>query len=61
MENPQAARQWQELAHMLRDEWQGQGIDCRRALELADGLLPDYPELKHTLTHIRRRMTRRRG
>lgn len=48
--------QWQELAEILRTEWQGAAIDRRRAQILAGGLLPHHPELRNTLTHIQNRM-----
>lgn len=54
--NASNAGQWQELAEILRTEWQGAAIDRRRAQILAGGLLPYHPELSNTLTHIQNRM-----
>lgn len=48
---------WQELAHSLRTEWEGGPVDRQRMLELANELMPQYPDMRHTLTHLARRMT----
>lgn len=51
-----AMTEWKELAHILEIEWRGQSIDMNRARILADSLLPQFPELRHTLTHIQARL-----
>lgn len=53
---PSTMIQCQELAHILEGEWRGQPIDTQRARDLADVLLPQFPELRQTLTHIRARL-----
>jgi hypothetical protein len=53
----QSNGQWQELAGMLKTEWQGHGIDRQRALELARALMPTHPELRHTLSHLQNRLS----
>lgn len=52
-----ATVQWIELARLLRMEWSGDAIDRARALSLARTLLPHFPELRNTLTHIQRRLS----
>lgn len=53
-------RHWQELAHILRTEWEGGPVDRQRILDLAGELLPGSPDMRHTLTHLARRMTPQR-
>lgn len=48
--------QWVELAYLLKVEFRGESIDRARARELATKLLPHFPELNYTLTHIQRRL-----
>lgn len=47
-----------DLAKLLEIEWNGGSIDRGRARELAERLLPQMPELSHTLTCVRNRMVR---
>lgn len=47
---------WLELARLLRAEWHGEGVDAERVRHLADTLLPDNPDMHHTLAHIRQRL-----
>lgn len=53
--------QWKELAHLLEVEWRGQSIDPQRASDLAAALLPQFPELRNTLSHIQSRLGRPGG
>jgi hypothetical protein len=55
---PSTMIQWKELARILEGEWRGQSIDSQRARDLADVLLPQFPELRNTLTHIQARLGR---
>lgn len=55
---PNTMIQWKELARILEKEWHGQSIDTQRARDLADVLLPQFPELRNTLTHLRARLDR---
>jgi|GEM_PF-2098466 hypothetical protein len=48
--------QWIELAYLLEVEFRGEPIDRARARQLAASLLPRFPELTCTLTHIQRRL-----
>jgi len=50
-------RHWQELAHILRTEWEGGPVDRQRILDLASELLPQSPDMRHTLVHLTRRMS----
>jgi len=50
-------RYWQELAHILRTEWEGGPVDRQRILDLAGELLPQSPDMRHTLAHLTRRMS----
>lgn len=50
-------RHWQELAHILRTEWEGGPVDRQRILDLAEELLPKSPDMRHTLAHLTRRMS----
>jgi hypothetical protein len=54
--NSGSMAQWKELARMLEGEWHGQTLDPTRARALADTLLPQFPELRCTLTHLRERL-----
>ncbi|MBX9634712.1 MAG: hypothetical protein K2X44_06995 [Magnetospirillum sp.] len=56
---PSVMTQWKELAHLLEEEWHGQAIDRHQACTLAATLLPQFPELRNTLTHIQSRLGRR--
>lgn len=53
---PSTMIQWKELARILESEWHGQSIDTQRARDLADALLPQFPELRCTLTHLQARL-----
>lgn len=55
---PSTRNQWRELAQLLEVEWRGQSIDPDRACTLAVALLPQFPELRNTLTHIQSRLGR---
>jgi hypothetical protein len=48
-----------QLAKMLEVEFTTGSIDRVRAHELAERLLPHYPELRNTLTSVRNRMVHR--
>lgn len=50
-------RHWQELARILRTEWEGGPVDRQRILDLAGELLPKSPDMRHTLVHLTRRMS----
>lgn len=50
-------RHWQELAQILRTEWEGGPVDRQRILHLAGELLPQSPDMRHTLAHLTRRMS----
>lgn len=49
---------WLELARLLRAEWRGEDVDPDRVRHLADTLLPDNPDMRHTLGHIQQRLAR---
>lgn len=53
---PNTMTQWKELARILEGEWRGQVIDAQRARDLAETLLPQFPELRCTLTHLQARL-----
>ncbi|MBC7905265.1 MAG: hypothetical protein H7Y60_00770 [Rhodospirillaceae bacterium] len=53
---PNIMSEWKELARMLEGEWRGQSLDIQRARTLADSLLPQFPELRCTLTHLQARL-----
>lgn len=45
-----------QLAQMLETEWKGGAVDRKRVSALAERLLPHHPELRNTLSSVRRRM-----
>lgn len=47
----------QLLARLLRQEWEGHGIDRRELRDLARRLLPLNPDLRCTLTSIDNRLS----
>lgn len=53
---PNTVSEWKELARMLEGEWRGQSLDVQRARTLTETLLPQFPELRCTLTHLQARL-----
>lgn len=47
----------QRLARLLRQEWEGHGIDRRELRDLARRLLPLNPDMRCTLTSIDNRLS----
>lgn len=48
---------WQELARILRTEWEGGPVDRQRILVLVNELQPQSPDMRHTLAHLTRCMS----
>jgi hypothetical protein len=50
-----------ELSRLLEAEFHGKPFDRMRARDLAYTLLPQHPEIRHTLRHVHERLSNGRA